>query len=167
MCYNFRMEHTYSFSGQRSGEKVVEVIKNHPFVLFFPGLKSVVFLVAGVAIYLLWPSQYSGMVLLIFILIAFAIFFRVFFNYSQSIFLITNQRVINVDQKGFWKRNIIETEHEKITAVSTDTSGFIKTMLKYGDLIIRVSGAGNDQALHIKNIPSPYEIQQKIAGMKN
>jgi uncharacterized membrane protein YdbT with pleckstrin-like domain len=160
------MDKIFTFSGQRQGERVLSAVKNHPFVLFFPGLKAVVVLVAGISVYLFWPSQYSGMVILIAILVAFAIFFRAYFDYSQSVLVITNQRVINVDQNGFWKRKITETEINKIQDVSSETSGLFRTMLKFGDLVIRTAGVSQGSEIVAKNIANPYQVQQKIAGIK-
>jgi hypothetical protein len=160
------MDKTFSFSGQKPGERVVSVIKNHPIILFSPGLKSIIALVAGISVFLFWPSQYSGMVLLIFILIAFAIFFRTFYDYSQSVFVVTNQRVISVDQHGFWKRKITETEIEKIQDVSSETSGIFRTMFKFGNLMIRTAGVSQGSEIVVKNIANPYQVQQKIVAIK-
>ncbi|MFA4995921.1 MAG: PH domain-containing protein [Patescibacteria group bacterium] len=160
------MEKSFSFSGQREGEKVVSVVKNHPFVFLFPGLKSVLFLVVGIAVYLFWPSQYSGMVLFITILIGLGIFFRTYFDYSQSVFVITNQRIINVDQDGFWKRKITETEIDKIQDAASETSGMLRTMFKFGDLVIRTAGVSQGSEIRVKNIANPYQVQQKIVSIK-
>lgn len=142
------------------------VVRNHPFVLFFPGLKSVVVLVIGIGAFLFWPNQYAGMALVILILVAFGIFFRAYFDFSQSVFVITNQRVINVRQVGFWKRKITETEIEKIQDVSSETSGFFRTMFKFGDLVIRTAGVSQGSEIVVKNVANPYQVQQKIAGIK-
>lgn len=160
------MEKSFSFSGQRQSEKVIEVIKNHPFILLFPGLKSVLFLVAGIAVYLFWPSQYSGMILFVAILVALGIFFRTYFDYSQSVFVITNQRIISVDQDGFWKRKITETEIDKIQDASSETSGVLRTMFKFGDLVIRTAGVSQGSEIRVKNIANPYQIQQRIVSIK-
>lgn len=160
------MEKSFSFSGQRQGERVIEVIKNHPFILLFPGLKSVLFLVAGIAVYLFWPSQYSGMILFVAILVALGIFFRTYFDYSQSVFVITNQRIISVDQDGFWKRKITETEIDKIQDASSETSGMLRTMFKFGDLVIRTAGVSQGSEIRVKNIANPYQVQQKIADIR-
>lgn len=156
----------FSFHGQRAGEKVHFVIKNHPFVLFFPGLKAILLLVIGIGAILFWSSGYSGVILLVCALVAFGIFFRVFYNYSQSMFVITNQRIINVGQDGFWRRKITETELEKIQDVASETSGLLRTMLKFGDLIIRTAGVSQGSEIIVKNIANPYEVQQEIARIK-
>lgn len=156
----------FTFNGQREHEKVLEVVKNHPFVLFWPGLKAIFFLILGIATVLYISSQITGFVLVICALIAIGIFSRHYYDYSQSMFLITNQRIINVFQDGFWKRKIIETEISKIQDASSKTSGVFRVVLKFGDLIIRTAGTSEGGEIIVRNIPNPYSVQQRIANIK-
>lgn len=160
------MKAEFTFHGQRPGEKVLMVVKNHPFLLFWPGLKAIFWAGLGVSTFVYINSPYAGLAMVILILISLSGFARSYYTYSQSVFLITNQRIMNVTQEGFVKRKIIEAEIDRITAVASDTSGLFKMLLKYGDMSIRVSGGGSEQALQIKNIPTPYEVQQKIASIR-
>lgn len=160
------MSKEFSFHGQRAGEKVTSVIKNHPIILFLPGLKTILVLLLGISAMLFWSSSYSGLFLLICTVISFAIFFRAFYDYNQSMLVITNQRVINVGQNGFWKRKITETDFEKIQDVASETSGIWRTMFKYGNLIIRTAGASQGTEIVVENIANPYEVQQEIAKIR-
>ena len=164
-CYNFLMQVEYSFNGQRERELVKQVIKNHPFVLFFPGLKTIAVLIIGIAIILFIPSQFSGVIMLVCLAIGLGFFARAYYDYSQSVLIITNQRLINVRQNGFWRRNITETELSRIQDVSSDTSGFFKILLKYGDLIVRTAGATQGGEIIVKDIGNPYEVQQELAKL--
>ncbi len=160
-------QHEFSFNGQRQGEEVKEVVKNHPFVLMIPGLETVLAITIGAAV-MIFFSQYqiSGVILMVGLIVGIAIFSRAYFNFSQSVLLITNQRVINVHQDGFLKRKITETELSNIQDISSSTSGLFRMMLKYGDLIIRTAGATAGTEIMVQNIPNPYEVQQKIAKMR-
>ena len=142
------------------------MIKNHPIILFLPGLKTILVLLLGISAMLFWSSSYSGLFLLICTVISFAIFFRAFYDYNQSMLVITNQRVINVGQNGFWKRKITETDFEKIQDVASETSGIWRTMFKYGNLIIRTAGASQGTEIVVENIANPYEVQQEIAKIR-
>lgn len=144
----------------------MEVVKNHPFILFWPGLKAVFFILLGVATLIYIPGQLSGIVLVICAIIALGIMARVIYDYSQSMLLITSQRVLYVDQKGFFARKITETDLNKIQDVSSQTKGLFKVMLKFGDLVIRTAGASKGEEIVVKNIPNPYEYQQIIAKIR-
>lgn len=160
-------EHQFTFNGQRKGENVVEVVKNHPFVLFWPGLQAVLSIAVGAAIMIFFSSsQISGVLLLVFIVVGLGIFGRSYYNYSQSVLLVTNQRLLYVHQDGFLKRKITETDLEKIQDVSSETKGLFKMMLKFGDLVIRTAGATAGTEIIVNDIANPYEVQQRIAKMR-
>lgn len=142
------------------------VVKNHPFVLLWPGLKSIFFIILGVATIIFIDNMLSGIVLLVCAVVGLSIFSRAMYNFSQSVFLITTERLINVHQDGFFKRKITETEIDKVQDASSETKGLFKMMLKFGDLIIRTAGATAGTEIMVENIPNPYEVQQRIAKLK-
>lgn len=159
--------HEFSFNGQRQDEKVTEVVKNHPFILFWPGLQAVLACAIGAGIMIFFPgSQISGVLLLVFIVVGIGIFGRAYYNYAQSVLIATNQRILYVHQDGFWKRKITETDLNKIQDVSSETKGPLKSMLKFGDLVIRTAGATAGTEIIVSDIPNPYEVQQRIAKMR-
>lgn len=159
------MHDKFSFNGQRENEEVSYIVRNHPFVLFFPGLKTILFLVLGIATVMFISNQASGLVLVVCLAISLGIFARAYYDFSQSVLIITNQRLISVSQKGFWKRKITETELNKIQDVASNTDGFFRIMLKYGDLVVRTAGATQGGEIIVKDIGNPYEVQQKIAKL--
>ena len=159
------MKEEFTFHGQREGEVVKIVVKNHPFILFVPGLKSIFFLLLGISTMLMISNEATGLVLVVCIAVAMGIFARAYYDFSQSVLIITDQRLINVGQEGFWKRDITETSLDKIQDVSSHTNGMSRVMLKYGDLIIRTAGATQGGEIKVKSIPNPYEVQQRIAKL--
>ena len=156
----------FTFKGQRSDEEIEEIIKNHPFVMFWPGLKVVMLLAIPVLILIFFgASTLFSLATFVCVLVAVAIFSKAFFEYSSSVLIVTNQRVMNLEQKGFFKRKITETGLEKIQDVASDMDGMIKTSLNFGDLIIRTAGATKGEEIVAKNISNPYDLQQKITKL--
>jgi len=154
----------FTFDGQRADECVEEVVKNHPYVLFAPGLKSVLILAIPVAVLIfMGASATFTFVAFLSVLAVFSIFGKSYYEYSASVLIITNFRVLYLDQKGFFRRKIIETNLDKIQDVSSDTGGMLKTALDFGDLVIRTAGASTGSEIVVKNIPSPYQVQQIIS----
>lgn len=157
------MEAEYTFSGQKSGEKVVEVIPCHPYILYPAGFRTVLVLTLVVAIFLFFPKFWIvGLVLAVIILIY---FINTFYSYKETIFIITDLRIFYIDQKGFFRRKITEVSLDNIIDISSDTSGFAKTMLKYGDIIIRTAGAREGGDIILSNISNPYNVQQRISSV--
>jgi len=142
---------------------VEEVIKNHWYVLLWPTVKSVIaFIIPVVAFIYLGANLYFSIITAVCVIFALATFSTAYYLFSSSVFLITSERIIYLYQKTVLKRKVIETNLEKIQDVTSDTEGLMKNALDFGDLIIRTAGAGQGGEIVVKNIPSPYTIQQEI-----
>lgn len=155
------MNPEYTFEGQRSDEEVVFVIKRHPWVLAKAGFVFLVVFALVIVICLIfglsnvsWPVIFGAIVF--FVLYG----LYIWFIYNNYINILTNQRIIIIEQKNIFSRKIIEAELEKIQNITVEVSGPIKTMLNFGNVSLRT--AGNDPTLVLVNIENPYLIQQKI-----
>ena len=151
----------FTFKGQRSDEVVRSVVRRHPIVFFWPLLQATLALAITVAVFVYFDL---GAVFYIVgglsVLFGFGVIFKVSFLFKNSFCLITNQRVVNVDQRGFFDRRITETDYAKIQDVTNTTSGIIGTTFNIGNIIIQTAGTQNQ--LTIKKIPDPYQVQQEI-----
>jgi uncharacterized membrane protein YdbT with pleckstrin-like domain len=157
------MKEEYTFNGQKPGEKVIEVIPSHPYVLYPPGFKTILLICLEVAIVLFFQRFWDIALVLFIVTVVYLI--RAIYIYKETLFLVTNLRIFSIVQKGFFKRKITEVEIDKIVDMSSDTQGFSKTFLKYGDLIIRTAGSRADGDIVIKNIAHPYSVQQRVASV--
>lgn len=157
------MKKDLEFNGQRPGEVVLEVVKSHPYILYLPALKTILLLSIVVAIFLFVPALY--MIAIIILIVAVIYLGRAIYCYNESIFIVTEERLFIVDQKGFFVRQITEIDLYKILDITSETKGFAKTILKFGDLLIRTAGAREDGGLKVKNVPDPYSVEQRIANL--
>ncbi len=154
----------FTFDGQRVDESVEEVVRNHPYILLVPGIKSVIALAIPVAVLIfMGATTLFTITFFLALLILFAIFGKAYYEFAASVLIVTNQRIVYLDQQGFLKRKIIETNLDKVQSVTSDTSGMMKTTLDYGDLIIHTAGTNAGSGIVIKNIPQPYQVQQSIS----
>lgn len=154
---------SFVFNGQRPNESVEEVVKNHWFVLLWPIVKTMALLAIPVVFFVyLGASVYFSIITAVCIILAITTFSTAYYLYSSSVFLITSKRIIYLYQKSILKRKVIETNLDKIQDVTSNTEGLMKNSLDFGDLIIRTAGAGQGGEIVVKNIPSPYTIQQEI-----
>lgn len=153
----------YSFNGQRAGEGVEDIIKNHPLVLFWPLIKTVLLIAVPIAILIFWGASTAfSITAFVCAILAITVFSKAYYVYSASMLIITTERVIYLDQKNFFKRKIIETNLDKIQDVTSDTDGVARTAFDYGDVIIRTAGGTAGSEIVVKDIASPYDVQQDI-----
>lgn len=151
----------YEFEGQRPGERVEVLVRTHPMRFLWPGFKTVLILLVPIALFLFWGANlYSGILILIFIIWGLFEIVEEWYEYSNDICLITNKRVISIEQEGFFKREIAEAELDKIQEVEYATKGFLETAFNFGDIHLQTASAHSKIVL--KDVPRPYNIQQEI-----
>lgn len=150
----------YRFHGQRPDEQVMLLKNQHPVVL----TKTILWLfVSGIIPYLLLllsDGRYTFMGIAIYgFLVLFIAWYR-WYGYQNSVSILTNQRILQVSQHGFFNRQINEAELSRIQDVSSEIKGVAQTIFGYGDVTIRT--ASKDSLLVLKDIRAPYDFQQAI-----
>lgn len=126
------------FEGLHDGEKVVFVFRRHIIamrkgfycLLFSMALGSIPFLVWQTNLELLWFFV-GGFVLG---LILFCYHFMLWFF---SIYVVTNERIRQISQKGFFGRDVVEISLDKVQSISYNIPGFSGEIFKYGTIIMR------------------------------
>lgn len=155
----------YTFQGQRSGEQVVVLVNQHTWVLLPIAITWLVLLaIIGAALWFAGASKISSMI------IAAAVLFGIFYSlyqwyiWNNSNYIVTNQRVIKIDQNSLFSRLISEAEIDRIQEISTDISGPIHTMLNFGT--IKIQTASNTGMMDLEEVPDPYNMQQEIVRIQ-
>lgn len=90
--------------------------------------------------------------------VVFAAYEFIFWYFNCGI--ITNQRVIDVDQRGLFDRVISEVPYYKIDDVSCSIRGPKQTMFRYGNVAIAIRGYRSSVTL--RNIGNPTMVQELI-----
>lgn len=63
-------------------------------------------------------------------------------DYYLDVWIITTQRIIDIEQRGLFNREISEISLERVQNVTVEIPGFLATVLKFGNLKIQTAGAG-------------------------
>lgn len=150
----------------KEGEEVVRVVRKYPLVFCWPVFWSVIFIIAPFFFLVpLWQWGKWG-VIVFFISLFFGLILgiRVIVLYSLNVFIITSERIIDIDQTGFFSRTVSETTYDKIQDVSYQLKGVMQTLLHFGDVIIQT--AGQQVNLELNAVKDPEKIQQIIIQIK-
>ena len=124
--------------------------------LFFGGIASVL---SGTSVsapifflclffYLIWI-----MVLWIFLFIEWT-------DYYLDMWIVTSDRIIDIEQRGLFTRDIAELRYESIEDIKVVTSGIIATWLGFGD--IESQTAGSQKEFVIKCAKDPLKAKDAI-----
>lgn len=151
----------WKFEDKRPEEKIILKVKRHPIVL----LQGIIpmFLIFVIIIGIIIYFKFSAVTIVVFLLGLIAIVLIAYYNlflWYNDIYILTNQRLIDVDQHGLFTRRISETSLDQIQEVQVIVNGPLETIFGFGQVIVQTSGPSENFILEIT--PQPYKIQQLI-----
>lgn len=100
------------------------------------------------------------LLLSIFELFVLLLFYSAFMDWYLDIWVVTDERIIDVNQSGVFAREIAELQHGKIQDVSVEQKGFFATVFGYGR--IHVQTAGESIKFEFDGIPKPNDVARHI-----
>lgn len=161
----------YHFQGQRDSETVLRVVHRHWFDIathFFVIIFFVAMLFGSLSLIpLLYPEALGAEMFrfMLFIqnsliLIVWLYAFLVWIDYFFDVWIITNERVINIEQKGLFVRAVSELKFSRIQDVTSEVSGMIPTILNFGD--VKVQTASEEDYFLFRRVPDPYHVKDLI-----
>ncbi|MDO8582350.1 MAG: PH domain-containing protein [bacterium] len=102
--------------------------------------------------FLLLASSYSLLIILL--------FFHNFVDYYLDTWIVTNERLINIEQKGFFFRTIAELRYYRVQDVASEVKGILPTLFHYGDVTVQT--AGTQPRFTMKQVPNAHDIARRI-----
>jgi uncharacterized membrane protein YdbT with pleckstrin-like domain len=161
------------------GEKPVLLVRRHWFVLFqrilrFVGMLLLPFLVlgvlglSGVEIGTGPGAPLFGIIALGILIYSAALWLSLFtawLDYSLDVWLVTNYRIISVEQFGLFSRTLSEQRLDRIQDITSEVHGFIRTIVGYGN--VHIQTAGEHPRFVLKQIPHPAAIARRIIELQN
>lgn len=156
-------------------EKILHTVRRHGFIfaleaatfiilmllplsaLIFPGVKGFLntsFVVTG-NIFTFCLFLYSIWVLVFWLLISI-----LWTDYYLDAWVVTDLRLIDIDQRGLFNRKISAVRHDMIQDVTIKIPGVLATFIKYGD--IQVQTAGETAQFEFKGVADPEGVKAII-----
>ncbi len=160
--------------GLDSNEHVLSVVRRHwllfAFDVFFLAMLAVVPLVllslvpesVRAAFPLGWKGDELGLFLFcLWLLFLWVALFVRWTDYYLDIWVITDKRIMDVEQKGLFNREITTASLGKIQDVTIEVRGVLATFFGFGDVRIQTAGAEKD-AIIIKTAQNPQRVKEMI-----
>ena len=148
-----------------NGENIASTMHKHWFLLFIKVLPfNIIFLLPLVAIYIassIGISNHNLIILMFFgsiwMLISLMTIFTLWTTYYLDIWIVTNRRIVDIEQKHLFNREVKTLRMETVQDVQTDKVGILQELLNFGTLRVQTAGTGGTDAM-IVGIPKPdYE----------
>lgn len=167
-AFNFEPD-KIKFVGTDDKEKVVLLLRKHPitnlkwivaatFMAFAPLI--VAFTGATEAV----PVRFQFVGMLVWYLITTAFIFEEFLGWYFHVFIITDERVFDVDFVNLAYRDISEANIDLIQEVTTKVGGVSRTVFKYGDVFIRT--ASDNPQIEFEAVPNPDGVSKILRMLR-
>lgn len=95
----------------------------------------------------------------LYILIVLLIAFIIWVDYYLDMWIVTSERIIDIEQRGLFSREISEFMLSRIQDVTVEIPSFFATVLKFGNIIIQTAG---DKPFIARDIPNVGEAKDII-----
>lgn len=154
------------------GEKIIRIIHRDVFIVFRRISLFIILLAIPFGLWFLfsqiittdgetdWLEIVLVLGLSVYLLFIWLLFFFSIIDYLLDLWVITDRRIIDIRQNGFFSRTISEQMLSKIQDISSDTHGFWQTIWKYGDLTVQ--NAGEKNQLYFEEISDPEEVRDML-----
>lgn len=147
------------FNGQRDGEELKFVFRRHIIAMrkgFY--LLLVPFALSAIPP-LIWQDNLPLFILpLIGLGLGLLFFSYHFLMWYYTYYIVTDQRIRQVTQKGFFGKDVVELKLSKIQNISYNIPGFSGELFKFGTIVIQTFVG--DLVIH--NVEHPDEIYNKL-----
>lgn len=162
------MGHKY-FEDQLDNEKMLLMFRKHPIVMRNGIVIASVGLILG-PLYVTFltyarpndpPSmQFFFMSLLVSLLVAGTLFFPSWITWYFSVYALTDRRLMQIKQKGFFNRSLVDISNDQISMINYEIKGFQETLLGFGTINVQTYVG----ELVIKDVGHPKKIHKELTS---
>ena len=157
------------FIGQREDEEVVLVRFKHWYMVVAPMARAILIILISfvIPIWLNFANfifSYGLTTLIYYLWLVFWIGYMIYqyINWYRDRFIITTQRLINVDQRGVLHRQIAEVELDRVQNIPHVIRGVAATRFNFGTVIVQSAGTSD---LTLEQVANPALVQEDITRL--
>lgn len=155
-----------------NGERVLLEVRRHMFMLytkmafllilfFVPlGLSPVLATAIDKVMGGTYGNILMGFLFMLWCLFLWVLFFFYWTDYYLDVWIVTNKRVFDIEQKSVFRREISVTRLEQVQDVTVSINGIFATFMKFGNIHIHTAGSEID--FTIKNAANPMMVKETI-----
>lgn len=159
---------------QQRGEKTIVFLRRHWIEVFVIFLYFIGFLMLPAAFYLIvlttgidltnifWQT-FGILGICIYSLVGLMMLMTMFTDYYLDTWIVTNERIVNIEQLGLFSRVISTLHLNQIQDVTAETLGFFATIFTFGN--VRIQTAGSTERFHFKNVNNPEDVKTAIVQL--
>ncbi len=148
----------------RPDEKVEMVIRRHWVIFAFLGFYFFLWLVLTAVTFSFGGWSFFTMISMIVFWMIYLMFLYIdWINHELDLFVVTNNRIIGVEQVSFLNRTVSEANLWQIQEVNTKTKWILANLLNFGTLWIQT--AWTTQTMTMAYVPKCMSCQRKVLNI--
>lgn len=164
-----------SFQTQKTDEVIILFLRSH----FVTNISWIIFTVILVTLpliitlilplfkidFLSYPiaTRFTTVYVLFYYLMVSSYVFISFLHWFYNVFIVSSERVVDIDYSDIVIHNIAITNLNHIEDVNYTQSGFISTLFNYGNVFVQT--AGNERNFEALSVPRPREATHIIGDL--
>ena len=157
------------FETQEQREKVILLLRQH----WLTQVKwmAIAVLMLWAPLSLFWipfidflPGNYQFIVIVLWYLLMIAFVYEKFISWFYHVFIITDERVIDIDFYHLLYKEISGTKIDNIEDVTFNQGGMLKAMFNYGNVAIQT--AAEKREFTIESVPEPNRVVKILNELK-
>jgi hypothetical protein len=164
------------FAGQKPDETVTALVRPH-WLILLRTVAAILFLsVIPIAVLAVVTANgvtpFSGIGLAVtvvaipaYYLTLITWFFIAWVDYYLDVGIVTNHRIIDVDQRGMFRRSVAELDCRMVQDINADKTGVLETLFDFGNVIVQTAGERPNFVFHA--VPHPDRMVDRIREVMN
>jgi uncharacterized membrane protein YdbT with pleckstrin-like domain len=159
-----------SFDLQHEDEPVLLLLRQHPIVnipwiiiAILLSLAPIILFPLVPALLQFFPGRFAMIAVIGWYTIVFGYALEQFLIWFYNIYIITDERIIDVDFYNLLFKKVSEAKLENIEDISASNSGFLQSIVDYGDITIQT--AAEVPEIEFERVPHPDRVQKLLSEL--
>lgn len=154
-----------SFETQREKETIILLMRRHwvtnlGWILLTITLVLLPLFSPFFPIFQVLPSRFQLITILVWYLLNFAFFLENFLSWYFNVYIVTDERIVDIDFFSLIYKEISDARIENIQDVTYSMGGLFRALFNYGNILIQT--AAEHPVFEFDAIPKPAWVVQKI-----
>ena len=159
--------HTY-FESQTNHEHILLLLRQHPITQVKWIVVALIMIIAPIfflrfPFLAFLPERYQVMTVIGWYVMTIGLMLETVLNWFFNVYIITDERVIDVDFLSLLFKNVSYAKIDRIEDVTATTAGALGSVLDYGKVMIQTAGANVE--FEFENVPHPDRVAEFINEM--
>jgi len=157
------------FIGTDKEEEVILLLRRHPFtnlgwIIIAIALASAPIFLSFFPVLQILPVRFQIISILIWYLIVTAFIFEEFLIWYFNVYIVTDERIFDVDFVNLLYRDIAEANIDQIQDVTSKIGGTAGTILNFGDILIQTASA--KPQIEFESVPNPDKVASILRDLR-